>query len=207
MAENNDGYVKPDFEKYAFADVAARLANNQEDASYVGGAMELLGKNLDFGADGKEYFKYVTEKAIEDAINIEYAKFNDKISKAKVSDIYSWRKSGASGATDEQKKLIGAEFAKFSNENYGKFMEKIGAIKLKASGKLPQSIVSKEDVEKAKKEYQKYVGFEEAYALLEKYHYESLRTKAIEASKPAAYGNLEQKLLQLNPAKPKEGSN
>lgn len=205
MAEvKKDEYVKPDFEKYAFADVAARLVNNKENPSYAQGALNILSKNLDLGTDGREYFNYVTEKATEDAINIEYAKFQDRLSKAKVSDVYAWHKNSMGGASDGQKKLIDSEFAKFSNENWGKLMDKIQSLKLKASGRLPSGIVSKDDVEKAKKEYQKYAGFDEAYELVSNYHYENQRSKAVEASKPFAYGKLEEKLLQFNPPKPKE---
>jgi DNA-directed RNA polymerase beta' subunit len=202
MAEKDE--KKPaEFMRYAYANVAAQLAKDKEDPSYVNGAIALLRKNLDFGVDGDDMYRsYISDKATDKLIDIYTKKYNSKLAEATVSDMVSFYEPALKGASDEQMKLIVSEFGKFAGENYAKFMEKLNSLQLKASGKLPADIVNKETKEKAEKELQKYVGFINAQQTLESLNYEAMRYKAVEASKKSSFGDLEKILLEIN--KPKE---
>lgn len=198
MAEKNE--KKPaEFMRYAYANVAAQLAKDKEDPNYINGAIALLSKNLDLGTDGSDLFKgYINDKATNKLIEIYNKKYQSKLAEATVSDMVSFYEPALKGASDEQMKLIVSEFGKFAGENYAKFMEKLNSLQLKASGKLPADIVNKEIKEKAEKDLQKYIGFINAQQTLESLNYETMRYKAVEASKKSSFGDLEKILLEIN---------
>ncbi|MEK6833539.1 MAG: hypothetical protein AABY32_05830, partial [Nanoarchaeota archaeon] len=124
MAENKEKKEKEkpktpaEFQRYAFANVAATMSNSERDALYVSGAINLLEKNLDFGRDGKDlYDQYVTDNATNKLIEIYNKKYNSKLGEASVADVYDWYKPALKGATDSQKALVDSEFGRYASEN------------------------------------------------------------------------------------------
>jgi len=204
MTEKPKEKTPADFQRYAFANVAAKMSQSEGNELYIQGAVDLLSKNLDFGRDGKDlYDQYVTDKATNKLIEIYDKKFNSKLAEASVAEIYDWYKPALKGATDSQKNSINSEFSKFSNESYAKLMGKIGALQYKS--KSPEGAISKEEKENAQKELQKYTGFLVAQQMLNQYNYESMRMQAVEASKPHSFGGLEE-ILKRNESE-KKGAN
>jgi hypothetical protein len=191
MAETPRQNTPAEFQRYAFANVAARMAQSQGDRLYIQGAVDLLSKNLDFGRDGKDlYDQYVTDNATSKLIDIYNKKYNAKLAEASVSDVYDWYKPALKGATPEQTALVDSEFGKFAGENYNKLESKIQILQYKANS--PEGALSKEEKEGAQKELKKYDGFVMAQQLLSQYNYERMRMQAIEASKPHTFGGLEE---------------
>jgi len=201
MTEKKEKENKPaEFQKYAFANVAANMSKSEADVLYVSGAINLLEKNLDFGNDGRElYDQYITDNATDKLIQIYNNKYNLKLGEASVAEVYDWYKPALKGATDEQKALVDSTFGKYAGENYAKLMGKIGALQYKA--KSPEGAISKEEKENAQEELQKYMGFIMAQEILNQYHFETLRMQAVEASKPNAFGGLEEILKKYEPEK------
>jgi len=199
-------YAPAEFQRYAFANVAATMVQSENDAMYIPGAINLLEKNLDFGRDGKDlYDQYVSDKATDKLIEIYNKKFNSKLGEASVSDVYNWYKPALKGATDEQKALIDSAFGKYSGENYAKLMSKINLLQYKF--KTPEGGISKEEREDIQRELQKYDGFITAKTVLDKYNFENLRMQAVEASKPNTFKGLEEILRRYEPEKKKEEKN
>jgi hypothetical protein len=191
MANKEKEKTPADFQRYAFANVAANMSKSKADAMYLPGAINLLEKNLDFGTDGKDlYDQYVNDKQVNKLIDIYNKKYNSKLGEASVGDVYDFYKPALNGATDEQKALINSTFGKYAGENYRELMGKIGVLQYKA--KAPEGAVSEEERDNAEKELQKYVGFITAQNVLDQYNSESLRMQAIEASKPFTFGGLEE---------------
>lgn len=185
---------KPNFERYAYAALAGQFAQSKEEQQYLGGALHLLEKNLDFGEDGIDLYRsYMNEKQIGKLIEIYSDKFQRKLSESKILDLYGWYFPQMEGTSGEQKELIRKEFEKFSGETYGKLMEKIRHLKYLAE-EAPESEVGKEAKEQAMKEFKKYIGFLSANNLLQGYTFEGLRQKAVEASKKQNFGGLEKRL-------------
>lgn len=197
-------YAPAEFQRYAFANVAATMAQSEKDAMYIPGAINLLEKNLDFGRDGKDlYDQYVSDKATNKLIEIYDKKYHSKLAEASVSDVYNWYKPALKGATDEQKVLIDSAFGKYSGENYSKLMGKINLLQHKL--KTPEGGISQEEKESTQKELEKYTGFVVAQEVLSNYNYENLRMQAVEASKPNTFKSLEDILRKYEPEKKKEG--
>lgn len=197
-----------EFQRYAFANVAARMSQSEGDALYIPGAVELLSKNLDFGRDGKDlYDQYLTDNATNKVIDIFNKKFNSKFVEASIADVYNWYKPALKGVTPEQATLVNSEFGKYAGENYNKLMGKIGALQYKANPDAPEGAISKEEKESAQKELEKYKGFIIAQKLLGQYNYEGMRMQAVEASKPHSFGGLEQILKKHEPENKEGGQN
>jgi hypothetical protein len=202
MAEEKPKEKAPaEFQRYAFANVAAKMSQSEGNELYMQGAVDLLSKNLDFGRDGKDlYDQYVTDNATNKLIDIYNKKYNAKLAEASVSDVYDWYKPALRGITPEQTALVNSEFGKYSGENYAKLMGKIQLLqyKLKTPG------LSKEEAENIQKQMKPYEGFVIAQQLLSQYNYEGMRMQAVEASKPHTFGGLEK---ILKPEGNREGQN
>jgi|GEM_PF-6736945 len=195
---NKEEKKSPEFQRYAFANVAARMAQSETDGLYIPGAVNLLEKNLDFGNDGKDLYDYfVSEKATDKLIDIYNKKYNTKLAEASMADYYQWIKPALDGATPEQKALVDGVFTKYGSENYSKFLGKINSLQYK----LRDPGIKKEDAESIQKELAKYTDFLSAYSLLASYHFEQLRTQAVNASKKTNFKGLEETLLKLAPPK------
>lgn len=193
-----------EFQRYAFANVAATMSKSKEDAIYLPGAMNLLEKNLDFGVDGSDLYKqYMTDKQEKKVIDIYNKKFSSKLGEASVGDFYDWIRPALNGATDEQKALIDSTFAKYAGENYNALMSKIDVLKYKANA--PEGAGNEEERASAEKELQKYEGFLAVQGILNKYNFESLRMQAVEASKPVTFGGLEEILKKTSESEGEKG--
>ena len=188
----------PEFQKYAFANVAARMAQSETDELYIPGAINLLEKNLDFGNDGRELYDYfVSQKATDTLIDIYNNKYNTKLTEVSVSDYYGWIKPALNGATPEQKALVDGVFTKYGSENYSKFTGKLNSLQYR----LREPGIKKEEAESIQKELAKYADFLSAHSLIRSYHFEQLRSQAIDASKKPNFKSLEETLLKLAPPK------
>jgi hypothetical protein len=203
MAEKEKEKTPAAFQRYAFADVAARMSQSKSDAGYMSGAIDLLGKNLNFGEDGGDLYNwFVTEKQTKKLIDIYSEKFDSKLTEASVADVFEWYKPALNGATDEQKALVSAAFGKYAGENYTKLLGKIGTLQYKY--KAPEGAITEEERKAVGEELAKYQDFVLARSLLDSYNFEALRFQAVEASKPSAFGGLEELVQKMNPPK-KEG--
>lgn len=189
---------KPEFEKYAYANLAAQLASSEKDSIYVSGALKLLRKNIDLGKDGGVLYEhsYTSEEGIKNLINIYNSAFGKELSKAKPNDLMSWYGGVAlKGTTEEQAKLFKSEFAKIT-EDYGTIMQKVISANHTLEGVEKGVKVSKEDQEKAQKITEKYGNFLKIQKTLNGYAFEGMRQKAVEASKESVFGGLEKSLKE-----------
>jgi hypothetical protein len=193
-----------DFQRYAFANVAATMSKSKADAMYLPGAVNLLEKNLDFGTDGKDlYDQYVNDKQVNKLIDIYNKKYNSKMGEASVGDVYDFYKPALNGTTDEQRALIDSTFGKYAGENYRELMGKIEVLRYKA--KAPEGAISPEEREKAGKELKEYDGLLIAEDILSKYNFENMRMQAVEASKPGNFGGLEEILRKSTEPEQEKG--
>lgn len=197
---------KTNFEKYAYASIAAQMAQSQEDQMYLYGATELLRKNLSFGEDGGDLYKgfvaneegeFISKEAKERFINVYLQKFIKKQSEAKPSEILEWYLSNISGISEDLKKLAKSEFNKFGEKSYGQINEKLSYLNYIAN-EAPENEVGKEQKEKAKKEMQKYLKFVGIDKILKSYTFENLRSEAVKESKKKNLKNLEKILKEEN---------
>jgi len=192
-----------DFEKYAYANLAAQLVQGGEEI-YVSGAADLLREELNYGDDGEALYKgfvidedgeFISEQARNRFISIYNTEFLNKLSEAKVSELQSWYEPALKGATKDQKDAINAELEKFGGENYGELSGKITHLHYTVE-KAPTGEVSEDEKKEAKEELKKYEGFEAVQGMLQKYTFEEMRTKAVKASKKKRFNDLEEMLKE-----------
>ena len=190
--------TSPEFQRYAFANVGAIMSKDKSNAMYIPGAVDLLGKNLNFGDDGKDLYDwFVTEKQTNKLLDIYNKKFYTKQTEATVADIYNFYKPALTNVTDEQKALVDGAFGKYAGENYSKLKKDI-AILHKKLELLEEEGGKEEEMVEIQKQLQEYNEFMLADKLLNDYNYENLRYQAVEASKPTSFGNLEKLVSEIS---------
>lgn len=194
MTEQTKETKKSFNEKFAYGALAQRFLQSEENYKYTTGALDVLAKEgLGLSDDAKGFIKgaYSSQKGIETAANIYATSFADEMGKAKSSELANWYNPILSGIEDKDKKAITDILSK-QTETVGEIMKKsqIASYKIKA----PEGMFKDEEIEKAKKTLKDYNEFFQVTQALDDYKFESLREKAVNATRDQELTGLVAKL-------------
>jgi len=181
-------------DKFAYGALAQRFLQSKENAKYTTGALDILAKEgLGLSDDAKGFIKgaYSSEKGIETAANIYGSNFTEEMSKTKPSELSSWYNPILSDIDEKDKKTINAVFSK-QTETFGEIMKKAQFASYKINA--PEGMFKDNEVEKAKETLKNYTEFFQVKETLDDYKFESLREKAINATRTEDLKGLAAKL-------------
>lgn len=171
--------------RYQYANVAARLGSNREDAQFAPSALEQLvdGFGVDKGIlEGLKAGTFASEEGIQKAIGIYAKKYEDVLGKLSFSEFYEARQGVF-------KSLLGDE----KSEEYKKIFEEkfegktVGSIRKKF--RQAQAIVEddtglfdEKKKEEAKRDIEKLQYIYNVIELIEKRNYDELKNKATKST-------------------------
>jgi len=169
-----------DIALYQYADVAKRLASNEQTAPFASGGLEkmigdfgkILGENKEL-LDGFKAGAFASKEGIEIAINIYAGKYQNALGKMNVSEFYDLRlKTLTSLLGDEKAEEAKAVFAKYDKQTIGSIKKKISQAEAIINDK--NDLFDEKQKEEAKKTIEKMGPIYSLITLLEKRNYEEL---------------------------------
>lgn len=195
MTDKPKTETAPNFQKFQYGYLAGRLLMDG-DSKYISGSLELLagkeGLNLSKEAQGFVKATFASEESLKRAAAIYSGSFQEALSGVKVSDYYKWFSEELGGLSDEAKSKFSKEVNNFGSEEYISLMKKIG--KAERISKNEDGEYSKEKIENANKDLQKYQGISLVLGNLQNYKMEKLRSKAVEVTRSKDLESLAQTL-------------
>ena len=169
-----------DIALYQYADVAKRLASNEQTAPFASGGLEkmigdfgkILGENKEL-LDGFKAGAFASKEGIEIAINIYAGKYQNALGKMNVSEFYDLRlKTLTSLLGDEKAEEAKAVFAKYEGQSVNSIRKKV--IQANAILKDKTELFDEKQKEEAKKTIERLSPIYSLITLLEERNYEEL---------------------------------
>lgn len=184
-----------DFSKYQYGVLAGQFMKDRKTQAYVPGALDMLSSDLKLGEDAIGFIEgtYSSAQGLQKASEIYSGLFEKKISEYKPSEVLDWYNPVLKGLGDEAKSALIDKFS--TDSTFGEIQGKIE--KNSYILQAPGSLFSEKDKVKAKEELEKLEGFNQARGFLDSYMIESLRPKAIEASKKKTLDSMVESWKQL----------
>lgn len=169
-----------DIALYQYADVAARLASNEQTAPFVSGGLEkmvgdfekVLGSNKEL-LDGFKAGAFASEEGIKIAMSIYAKKYRDALGKVNIPEFYTLRlKTLTSVLGKEKAEEAQAVFAKYEGQTLGSIRKKYEQANAISNDK--NDLFDEKRKEDAKKTIQKLSAIYNIINLLESKNYEEL---------------------------------
>jgi len=169
-----------DIALYQYADVAARLASNEQTAPFVSGGLEkmvgdfekVLGSNKEL-LDGFKAGAFASEEGIKIAMSIYAKKYRDALGKVNIPEFYTLRlKTLASVLGKEKAEEAKTVFDKYEGQTLGSIRKKYE--QANAILKDNTELFNEKQKEDAKKTIERLKPIYSLITLLEKRNYEEL---------------------------------
>ena len=181
-------------DKFAYGILAQRFLRNKETADYATGALDILAKEgLGLSEEAKGFIEgaYSSQEGIETASNIYAGNFANEMGKAKPSELTSWYNPVLSSIEDADKKTILSTLSK-QTETVADIEKKYMEAQYKTNA--PKGMFKDEEVTKAKDTLKNYNEFFQVKGTLDNFKFESLREKAVNATRDRKLTGLASKL-------------
>lgn len=186
---------RPDFERYQYGALAARLAHSEESARFAPGALEVLagGKGLNLGEDAIGFFKgtMASEQGVATAIDVYASKFEEKRGGYKPSELLPWYVPVIGDLEQKDQDKILAVLHEH-NEPLSSIRETYK--KADYLGKAPKGVFSEDQVKHAQQIAKQYENLFKVMAVLDFYKFETLRGDAVDETRKKELKNLASKL-------------
>jgi hypothetical protein len=181
MAEKITPDYIEDLKRYQYANVAARLLSNEEDAHFAKGALEKLLDEMspaDKGiAEGFYQGAFASEEGIKIAAKINAKKYDNARGKLSIGEFYEVRFNIIKSILGEDKaKEAKTVFDKYSEQTVGSILKKVAQADEKIQNK--SGIYNEKEFEEAKKTLDKLKYMNNIINLIEQRNYEELRNGA-----------------------------
>ncbi|MFH1311070.1 MAG: hypothetical protein ABIH65_01555 [Nanoarchaeota archaeon] len=187
MEKRSKQITAPDFEKYQYGALAARLYNSKESNMYAPSALEVLaGKDgLNLGEEALGFIRgtQASDKGIQTAIGVYAGQFEQKRGQYNLSELLNkWYSPVLAGLDKTDIDKIRSKLGE-SKETYAEINEKYIEAEHVIEGIKKGIKTSEEKIADAIKTLQKYEEIKKIVDILDDYKFESLRTKAVDVSR------------------------
>mgnify|MGYP001616023605 FL=1 len=196
--EKERQHTAPDFMKYQYGALAARLYNSKESKMYAPSALEVLagadGLNLGEEAIGFIRVTQASEKGIHTAINFYAGEFEKKRGQYKLSELVNeWYLPVLAGLDKTDVEKITSKLGEY-DEKFADIVKKYAKAEHTLEGKEKGIEYSEDEISEAERTYKKYGEAMEIIGTLDQYMFESLRSKTVDTARKQTLKGLASKL-------------
>lgn len=184
MTEKEKQPYLEDLVRYQYADVAARLSKNPQDAQFATGALEKLISGFGVDKDILEGLKagtYASEEGIKTAIGVYAGKYHKVLNNLTLPDFYNVRYGILKSLLGEEESNKAKEiFEKYKDQTVGSITKKFMQAQTILNDQT--GLFDEKKKEEAKKTVEKLGHINNVIGLLEQRNYEELRNGATKAT-------------------------
>lgn len=175
---------RPDFERYQYGALAARLASSEESVRFAPGALETLagGKGLGLGEDAQGFISgtFASERGIQIAIGNYAGKFEKNRGEYKPAELANWYMPVIADLNKKTQDKILTVLNEYDEplKAIEKTVERAGWI-----SKAPEGERSEAEIAEAKNLVKHYENLFKVMGLLDSFMFELLRGDAVSATR------------------------